>query len=81
MAELGRRYGSPVIILCGVLANMATVRDKKLPHLFDPGILQFIIDALSSSSLHARYLAATALRRMAWQAPYAEKIVDKLFPR
>ena len=77
MAELGRRHGIFCHhLICGVLANMATVRDKKLPHLFDPGILQFIIDALSSSSLHARYLAATALRRMAWQAPYAEKIVD-----
>ena len=62
-------------LVCGVIANMATVRDKKLPHLHAPEVLSFLCNTLSQGTLHARYEAAKALRRMAWQAPYAKKIV------
>ena len=68
MANLGRRPGlGHQHLVCGVLANMATVKDKKLPHLFAPQVMTFLVNALDTASLHARYMAANALRRMAWQ--------------
>jgi len=68
MVKLGRQPGlGHQHLVCGVLANMATVKDSKLPHLFAPQILDFLVEALKTQSLHARYMAANALRRMAWQ--------------
>ena len=62
-------------LVCGVISNLATVQDKKLPHLFTSQVLGFLADTLTTGSLHARYVAANALRRMSWQPSYADLIV------
>jgi len=38
-------------------------------------VLGFLADTLTTGSLHARYVAANALRRMSWQPSYADLIV------
>ena len=77
MVEIGQQGGLGYQhLVCGVLSNMATVHDKKLiPKLFTPQVLNFLVNTLSTASLHARYVAANALRRMSWQAPNADQIV------
>ena len=74
MVDIGRQPGlGHQHLVCGVLANMATVHDKKLPHLFAPQVLSFLVGALETASLHARYMAANALRRMAWQGMFVRE--------
>ena len=76
IVEIGQQGGlSYRHLICGVLSNMATIHDKKLTHLFSPQVLNFLVQTLSTASLHARYMASNALRRMSWQPPNAERIV------
>ena len=78
ITEIGLQAGIAYQHLCcGVLSNLATVKDKKVAKdLFTEQVLGFLVRTLSVGSLHARYMAATALRRLSWLAPFAEKIVE-----